>query len=156
MGIVGWYYLHENKELIYKPEIDGSTAADIRESDFAHSMWPIDPQDRAGAWQILVESKSLGANPKRIRELAEKWGCDNKDAQKYAEYLGLTLEIDGNQWCAMPPWFTNLQESEAGFGDTCLDAMANLCENLGFTGGKLWNTTFEKLLRASKETPNEH
>lgn len=25
---------------------------------------------------------------------------------------------DGNQWCAVLPGFTNLQESQAGFGDT--------------------------------------
>lgn len=146
MALTGWYYLHINKELIYKPETDGSTAADIRESNFCHSMWPIDPSDRAGAWSLLVEAKSLGANPERIKGLAEKWGCNDADAQKYADYLGLTLQMDGNKWCATPPWFTNLQESAAGFGDTCLDAMADLCKELGFTGGKMWNTTFETLL----------
>lgn len=151
MAIQGWYYLHENKELIYKPETDGSTAADIRESDLCHSMWPMDPADRAGAWRILVEAKALNANPKRINELAEKWGCDNSDAQKYAEYLGLTLQMDGNQWCATPPWFTTLQESEAGFGDTCLDAMADLCANIGFTGGKMWNADFESLLKGKNQ-----
>jgi len=30
---------------------------------------------------------------------------------------------DGNQWCAVGKDFINLQESEAGFGDTPLDAV---------------------------------
>jgi hypothetical protein len=47
MSIIGWYYLHENGSLIYKREI-GGTAADIRESDLARGLWPLDPQDRAG------------------------------------------------------------------------------------------------------------
>jgi len=150
MSIQGWYYLHENKELIYKPETDGSTAADIRESNFCHSMWPLDPADRAGAWRILVEASSLDANPARIKELADKWGCNDTDAQIYADSLGVALTLDGNQWCATPPWFSNLQESEAGFGDTCLDALAALCKELGFRGGKMWNATFESLLQAEE------
>jgi len=149
MSIVGWYYLHENGELIYKPETDGSTASDILESDFARSMWPIDPQDRASAWDILVEAKALNANHKRIADLAEKWGCNDADALKYAEHLNITLQKDGNQWCATPSWFHNLQEDEAGFGDTCLEAMADLCLSLGYTGGKMWNATFKSLLEAA-------
>jgi len=146
MSIVGWYYLHENKELIYKPETDGSTAADIRESDLCLSMWPLDPNNREHAWNILVEAQSLGANPARIKELAEKWGCGDRDAQVYADNLGITLQADGNQMCAMPPWFVNLHESEAGFGDTYLDAMADLCQKLGYVGGKTWVATFKNLL----------
>jgi hypothetical protein len=51
MALQGWYYLHTNGSLIYKREL-GGTAADIRESDFARAMWPLDPADRAGAWRI--------------------------------------------------------------------------------------------------------
>lgn len=34
--------------------------------------------------------------------------------------------MDGNQWCAVRPDFTNLQESPAGFGDTKEEAVAAL------------------------------
>lgn len=146
MGISGWYYLHENGELIHKQDFDG-VAADIRESDFAKALWPIDTEDRAGAWRIVVESLSIGANKERVFELAEKWGCNDEDAQKYAEYLGVTLDMDGTAHCAKQPGFENLQESVAGFGDSYLEALADLCKNLGFKGGKMWTTTFKDLCK---------
>ena len=147
MSIIGWYYLHTNGSLIYKREL-GGTAADIRESDFARAMWPMDPEDREGAWNICVEALSLGANADRVKELAEKWKCDDKDAQVYAEHLGIGLQMDGNQWHAMPPRFDNIQESHNGFGDTALEAMADLCKDIGYKGGKMWNHTFKSLLAA--------
>lgn len=68
-GLVGWYYLHTNGDLIFKCEL-GETAADIRESDFARCMWPMRPDDRAGAWDIAVEGLALGARKERVAELA--------------------------------------------------------------------------------------
>jgi hypothetical protein len=144
MAISGFYYLHVNGDLIYKPGLDA--AADIRESDFARAMWPMDPEDRAGAWNIVVEGLALGANRHRVDELAAKWGCTNADALYYAEYLGFELVKDGTAWCARPLWFINPQESPAGFGDTCLEASAGLCKELGYKGSKMWNHTFKSLL----------
>lgn len=34
--------------------------------------------------------------------------------------------MDGNQWCATFEDFINLQESPAGFGRTCMEALGNL------------------------------
>lgn len=143
-NIVGWYYLHTNGDLIYKPGSDA--VADIRESDFARSMWPCIPTDRESCWTILVEALSLGARKSRIEELAAKWYCDDTDAEHYADRLDIRLQLDGNQWCATGQGFDNLQESPAGFGYTKLEAMAALCNDLGYTGGKMWNATFATLL----------
>jgi len=145
MAIVGWYYLHTNGELIYKPDYD-DIAADIRESPFARSLWPVDSSDREGAWNILVEALSLGANTNRIKELAVKWGCTNEDAAHYAERIGCVLGYDGNQYTATKHNFINLQDSPCGFGSSSLEAMAELCKQLGFRGGKMWNVTFKDLL----------
>lgn len=147
MGTIGWYYLHTNNELIYKS--DSEAIADIRESDFARAAWPIDPSDREGAWNLLVEALSLGAKKERVLELAKKWGCDNEDAESYAERVGVVLELDGNAWCAHRKDFENLQESPAGFGDTKLEAMAELCHTLEYKADKLgWGATFKDLLMA--------
>lgn len=145
--MIGWYYLHTNGELIYKHEL-GGTAADIRESPFAVMLWPCDPTDRASAWRILVEALALGANRERVDELAQKWGCSDDDAQMYAQHIGATLAMDGNQWCATGRGFVNLQESPAGFGDTSLDALAMLCRVLGYRPQKMWGHTFEQLVSA--------
>ncbi len=152
MSIVGWYYLHINGDLIYKRET-GGTAADIRESDFARAMWAVDPTDRELAWTTLVEASALGAHPSRIEELARKWQCDDRDADTYAACVGggVDLTRDGDKWCALPKG-GSLPESPAGFGDTKLQAMADLCKSLGYRGGKTWNHTFSSLL--TKVTPS--
>jgi hypothetical protein len=142
--IEGYYYLHANNDLIYKPNPDAIT--DIRESDFCHSAWGWDGQ-RPTAWRILVEALSLAANKKRIFELAEKWECDGDDALNYANYVKIVLGSDGNQKIAYGKNFTNLQESPCGFGDTYLEAMADLCKQIGFSGGKMWNATFSDLIK---------
>ena len=70
----------------------------------------------------------LGARKERVKELQEKWGLTNEDAQIFAERAGLVLKMDGNSWCAHFSDFTNLQESQAGFGDDCLEALADLAK----------------------------
>lgn len=148
----GWYYLHTNGELIYKPESVG-TAADIRESEFARMLWPVDPSNRAQAWMILIEARALGANLSRIIELAEMWNCTNQDADNFEAWTrmfgtGLTVKRDRDQWCAHRTDFVNLQESPAGFGGSKLDAMAELCKALGYKASKIgWGANFQQLLK---------
>jgi hypothetical protein len=148
--IQGWYYLHTNKELIYKNDPDA--IADIRDSDLCRAAWAWDG-GRATAWKILVEALSLGAKKERIEELAKKWGCDDADAIHYANHLQIVLGKDGDQDTATRFDFVNLQEDRCGFGDTRLEAMADLCSQLGYTGGKMWNAGFEDLVcdHASKK-----
>ncbi len=145
--IEGWYYLHTNGSLIYKKDF-GSTAADIRESDFARMLWPVSTDDREGAWTILVEALAMGANVTDVKSLAKKWGCDDNDAMVYAARVGVALSLDGDKMCATRLDFVDLMESTAGFGDTALEAMANLCKFLGFAPTKLgWHKGFKELLR---------
>ncbi|MCV5935157.1 hypothetical protein OFO87_34110, partial [Escherichia coli] len=73
---------------------------DIRDSDLAVCSWPLDVSSRKTAWDILVESMALGANKERVNELASKWNCNDDGADKYAEVVGVTIELDGNVWCA--------------------------------------------------------
>jgi hypothetical protein len=151
MSEQGIYYWHVNGALIYKRDLPG-TAADIRESDMARALWFMDTGNRADAWKICVEGLSAGVDRDRIMELAEKWGCNNEDAPNYAEYLGLTLDMDGNQWCAKPSWFLNLAEHPAGFGDTELEAFADLATKLGYKPSKMWGNTFEGLCKPKETT----
>lgn len=145
MSIEGYYYLHVNGDLIYKQNLD-ETVADIRDSDFAKGLWSFDPTDREGAWSLLVESLAGGANKKRVFELAEKWGCTEDDAAVYAERLSLIVSQDGDQVCVTRQDFTNLQECSAGFGDTLLESMVHLCEELEYTPSKMWGHTFKDLV----------
>lgn len=145
MSIQGWYYLHENGDLIYKSDPDSIT--DIRDSDFARCSWPFDARNRKGAWELLVEAQALGADKSRINKLAERWGCNDQDANMFAQLVGVEIEQDGNAWCAHKTDFINLQESPAGFGDNKLSAMAELAKALGLRGGHMWRATFSDLVR---------
>jgi hypothetical protein len=149
MGIEGWYYLHTNGDLIYKREL-GGTAADIRESDFAVALWSFDPTDRVRAWDCLVEALATGANKERVMELAKKWRCDDDDAIQYNErVLSGRLYRDGDQWCATQGDFVDLQESAAGFGDTALEAFADLCKQLGYKPSKMWGMKFSQMMQGA-------
>lgn len=145
MAIEGWYYLHQNGQLIYKREI-GGTVADLRESDFVRGIWPFDPTDRNGAWRIVVEAMAAGADKSRVYELADKWMCTAQDAEHYAKHLGFRIFRDGNQWCATRSDFVNLQESPAGFGECCVSAIAALAIELGYKPSKMWGTDLAKLV----------
>jgi hypothetical protein len=148
MALVGWYYLHENGALLYKPGSDA--CGDIRDSPFARGLWPMDPADRAGAWRIVVEAGAAGADSKRIAELAALWQCNDQDAPNYADHIGARLFMDGNAWCATRGDFENLQESPAGFGDTALEALTQLAVEIGYRPSLMWGATFANLLSASK------
>lgn len=144
MSIVGWYYLHENGDLIYKPDADA--ISDIRDSDFSRCAWSVDPSNRKGAWEILIESLALGANPDRVVQLAEKWKCTDADAEIFAEVVGVIIVQDGNAWIAHRKDFIDLQSSPAGVGKNKLEAMANLAKDMGIQGGNFWRSTFSELL----------
>lgn len=144
--VQGYYYLHENGDLIYKPYDEGRVA-DFRESPFVKAFWPVNFEDRETAWSLLVESRAGGARDTRVAELAAYWKCTDEDAQVYAERVGAKLERDGAKWCATPPGFVDLVVSKAGFGDTCLEALAALAKALGYRPAKMWGPTFKGLLK---------
>ena len=141
----GYYYLHENGELIYKPDSD-YVVADFRESDLVRMFWSFDSEYRETAWQLLVEALAIGAKKERVMELANKWGCNDKDAENYCNLIKVDFKRDGDSWCVHKKDFTNIQESPCGFGDTILEALSELCKALDFKTTKLnWHSTFKQL-----------
>ncbi len=121
MSTDGYYYLHTNGDLIWKrfrPE----------PSDFVRKVWVVDKSSRVTAWIIVIEALAMGAKRSRVEELAAKWGLTDEDARQFVGRSKdeLNLFRDGNQWCATFGDFVNLEESQAGFGDTALQALAEL------------------------------
>ena len=113
-----YFYLHTNGELIHKRLLPDP-------SDFVKKIWKIDTEERGDVWILAVEALALGARKERVFELKEKWGLTDEDAQAFAKRTGMKLLKDGDQWCAVFHDFKNLQLSQAGFGDTCLEALAD-------------------------------
>lgn len=125
----GYYYLHTNGDLIYKPAIVVESDPGYFDSPFVKETWGFLKERRECAWTILIEALALGARPSRVKELQQHWKCSNDDASIYAERMGLQIHQDGNSsWCATFSDFVNLQESQAGFGEDALEAFADLAK----------------------------
>ena len=79
----GFYYLHTDGDLIYKParvvEFDASYFA----SPFVLRVWRFALEDRGDAWTILLEGLALGAREERVRKLADTWHCTGEDLIEY-------------------------------------------------------------------------
>lgn len=74
--MVGYYYLHQNGDLIWKRFRPDA-------SDFVKRIWHLDTTDRMSAWALLIEATALGARHGRIVELSQKWGCNAKDLTEF-------------------------------------------------------------------------
>lgn len=147
--IEGYYYLHENKSMIFKRNLDDGTYADIIDSDFCKALWSIDPENREHAWNICVEGLASGADRKRIMELAEKWYCDEEDAQIYADRMGISLTKDGDAWIATREKDKKIKDNSVlifGHGETVIDAMSNLIKHLGYKPSKLWGHNVKSIV----------
>lgn len=142
MDVFGYYYLHENGDLIYKPYDDGRVA-DFRESPFVKAFWAFD-RERETAWTMLIEAQAAGARINRIKELAEQWRCNDADAAIYAQRVGVTLTKEGDNWRATGP--NSLEKDISGNGPTCLDAMAQLAKASGYAPSKMWGNTFKSVI----------
>ncbi len=128
MNLGHWYYLHTNGELIHKRTLPES------DSPFVQKVWKLDLEDRMSAWILCVEALTLGAKRERIDELAAMWGIIDADAPNFVESTqsldknALKLFRDGDAWCATFIDFKNIQESQCGFGETALEAFAELAK----------------------------
>lgn len=130
MKAEGFYYLHENKELIYKRADDG-TEADFRESPFVVAFWPVWKESRESAWRTLVEGLAAGASKDTVARLAAVWSCNDVDGQRYASRIGVTIRRHGEGWIASVP------SNRSEVAPSVLEALAQLCASMGYQPSKV-------------------
>jgi len=123
-----YYYLHTNGSLIHKNAMVVESSPGYFDSPFVRKVWRIDTTNRMDAWILVIEAGALGANKKRIEELAKLWSLTDKDAHEFAKRAKLIIKKDGNAWMAAFQDFTNIQESQCGFGPTALEAFIELAK----------------------------
>lgn len=75
----GYYYLHTNGNLIFKPAIVVDDP-EYFDSPFVKKVWRVDVKDRLCSWKIVLEGLSMGCSIPRARELAGKWKLTFKDS----------------------------------------------------------------------------
>jgi hypothetical protein len=97
--IAGYYYLHANGAVLYKRAAPG-VITDFENSDLVKCWWPVEPDDRRGAWRILIEASARGATPETIAQHAHLWHCDSPDAYRYALREGIELREDAGEFVA--------------------------------------------------------
>ena len=108
------------------------------------SYWRIDEDGHAncGIFSETIKGHAYSVCRAPKYQTKEQWeadsafilhACNNIERlEKVNEALVRALESDyrvykdGTSWCAVGPSFTNLQESEAGFGDSPLEALGDL------------------------------
>lgn len=77
-----YYYLHSNGDIIGKNPNVVDSDPQYFDSDFVKKVWCIDTEDRSTAWKVVLEGLALGAQDKRVKELADKWGLTFEDSVK--------------------------------------------------------------------------
>lgn len=76
----GFYYLHAEGDLIYKPITVVDSDPDYFKSSFVKKFWKMNFSYRVDAWQVVLEALALGCKVERARELAGKWGLTYDDS----------------------------------------------------------------------------
>lgn len=79
--MIGYYYLHESGELIYKPPVVACSINDpYWDSPFVKKVWQINLAERKTAWILLLEALAMGCQIARAKELARNWGMNFDDS----------------------------------------------------------------------------
>jgi len=108
-----------------------------------HTWTHFDPcYTRGKDWQGRAINQYLGPCPKCgtiTFDYGGGWACCKDSCQHSVSNIvcnngprpdwwntGVNVRMDGNAWCATGPGFINLQESNAGFGDSPRAAVAAL------------------------------
>ena len=130
MSATGYYYLHEDGSLIYKPLAVVESDPSYFDSPFVRKVWVLDSDARESRWDIVVEALALGADRKRVDDLAESWKLTNGDAYEYANRRSFSL-VETNEgplcWHAIAnDPSPNPSTIVRGTGATALDAIADL------------------------------
>lgn len=95
----GYYYLHTNGEVIYKPFIDLQQMDDFEQSPFVKRYWIADHKDRTNAWIIAVEAAAYGAAEGAIERLKKGWGLTDEDGEKFLQHVRvLHGKLDSGEW----------------------------------------------------------
>ena len=68
----GFYYLHSEGNLIFKPTIVADDPGYFN-SPFVKKVWRLDTNDRLCAWTIILEALSMGCSIDRAKELSNLW-----------------------------------------------------------------------------------
>lgn len=140
-----WMYLHVHGTLHFKQ----CYADELLDSPFVRCYWPCD-NSRQSLWQVAIESLAMGVSRAEVLRVLESNKFEIDDCVNYINFLNARLSKDGNQWCVTRGDFVNLEVSPSGFGDTPMDALADLLKNVGFKGRGMWCHDINSLVKMTK------
>lgn len=123
MSIIGFYYAHTNGELIFKHE-----KPEMELGGFVKRVWPFDPEDRSGAYCILIEASVIGAKQERIAQLLERWQITDDDCITVAGPMHGMLIIQNGPRGSCSKWAAKWVDDDitVGYGATAFESMVCL------------------------------
>lgn len=129
---MGYYYLHTNGELIYKPYgREYNPIQDFEESPFVVAYWLINTNNRADAYNMLIRANMLEANHERIDELLTKWNMTNEDTKNYCKAFGIRWGQKGELFTASAEKPETKEESAiVGEASTLFYALCDFYEQM--------------------------
>lgn len=89
-----YYYLHTNGDIIGKNPTVVDSDPNYFDGDFVRKIWRIDTENRAHAWNLILDAVEMNANPKRVAELIEKWRITKEDAEMFTKMTGQKVVFD--------------------------------------------------------------
>jgi hypothetical protein len=97
----------------------------------------------------------MGVTRAEVLRVLESNKFEIDDCVNYINFLNARLSKDGDQWCVTRGDFVDLQVSPAGFGDTPMDALADLLKDVGFKGRGMWCHDTNSLVKMTREGGSE-
>jgi hypothetical protein len=89
----GFYYLHTNGDLIFKPASVVEHDSEYFSSPFVKKVWMIETKERKDAWKLILESLANGARLDRVKELATKWNMTFEDSIEMLSRIKVTQDL---------------------------------------------------------------
>lgn len=89
-----YYYLHENGSLIGKNPAVVDSDPLYFDSPFVRKTWLINKNNRADAWNLILDAVELNANLEHIQKLIDLWGLTEADGKTFTEVTGTKIIFD--------------------------------------------------------------
>lgn len=89
-----YYYLHENGSLIGKNPAVVDNDPQYWDSSFVRKAWLINKNNRADAWNLILDAVELNASLEDIQRLIDTWGITEEDGKRFTEITGTRIIFD--------------------------------------------------------------
>lgn len=63
------------------------------DNPFIKQIWQVDLSDRKNAWMLIIHATKMGADPKRLLDLMQKWEINESQAYNFELATGIKVKF---------------------------------------------------------------